>query len=281
MEQQKQTQLWKDRYYSLLRDFNLVESQLTEEKISYENLEQEFHELEEDGQEKLFKIEDLENENICLDNQLREAERICKRQRRKKIEARKEIGKLKKGINDLIKENIKFVELLKENQIEYEEQDESKCCKLCYKALDNDHKKVFQCTNEKCGKQYHLDCLLKINYNKNICPYCKVTYNGYNFESVDEIDSDYEYESEDSMCEIEYNRAYNYTVDDFRIIDIETIENDVIIKIQSSYRGYLVRRQLKIDRVFALNTINEKKRIENAYNGINNRPIGIINISNQ
>ena len=85
------------------RDFNLVESQLTEEKISYENLEQEFHELEGEGQEKLFKIEDLENENICLDNQLREAERIGKRQRRKKIEARKEIGKVRENFRRFTK----------------------------------------------------------------------------------------------------------------------------------------------------------------------------------
>ena len=261
--------VWKHRYLELLKEYNIVESRLTEEKIEIENLNEQIIELEDSNIQKDMKIEELEMENYYYKDALDEVEENLKIQKKRKIEARREISELKSGINDLINENLKFITLLNENNISYSEEDESKCCKLCYNGLDEKQEKNFKCTNKNCSKQFHIKCLIKIKNNKNLCPYCKVEYKGYDFNKF--LDEDYYYESEDDTVEIEYNRNYNLEVEDFRLpYYTDNTDNIEIIKIQKCYRGFIVRRQYKIDKQFKINSENEKEKILKNYPNITN-----------
>ena len=139
-------------------------------------------------------------------------------------------------------------------------------CKICYRTFDkNDYKykQVFKCTNKRCNKLFHLDCILRIKNNRNKCPYCKVDYEGYNFYKM--IDDDYLFESDEGIVDIDYSLDDSVTVDNYRTYDINKI-----IKIQSIMRKIICRKRYLNDKEFLKLSKLAIEKAKKAYPNINN-----------
>ena len=245
----------------LRQTVSYLEAQIKEDK---QTSEEEYNKLDSEN-------EYLMDKNLYLMDQVDDLTHKYEYQRRQKIESRKLIGRLKLGVNKLIKQNLIYEKILSENKINIEKSGHN--CKLCYEVFDKDdykNKTVFKCTNTRCGKCFHLDCILMVRNNKNKCPYCKVDYVNYNFDKT--IDQDYLYESDEGETEIEYN-IENINVETYRTYNLNSI-----IKIQSFIRKIIQKLRYQKDKEFLKLSKLALENAKKAYPNIDN--LEILNINN-
>ena len=216
------------QYNQLLYDYNRLESLYKELK---QTTDEDYEIFRKDGYIRTYAFE--EQYQKCL-------------YRRKYHELSLMNKQFKEKINNLEIEN----EQLKSNEIVVMNNKEKstkeplfKCCNLCYDKIEDDEVQYsFRCENKKCNKLFHTKCILKINEeNRNQCCYCKVYYKNYNFVNIGFLQNQ-DYLVYDSN-NFDYSQPYFYWISDFYKIDKEKIKK--IIKLQSYYRGFIIRRAVE------------------------------------
>ena len=231
----------KKAYENLVRENHYLKVEVKELQEDYNRVESELKEHKQTSLEDYLKIEEsLENCEAVLENEeSTHSELKCS------------YHKLFVKYNILLQKLSKYEEINDNKIVDIEK---SNICKLCYESIDDETYK-FCCPNNKCKKEYHVECLLKINENKrNECSYCKCDFKhyNYNFNCFDYFSRTFLNEYKDNFSEYsEYDKSdIDYTLNFRRWMSKNYYFNyyeylDNIIKIQKKIRLFLKKKNKK------------------------------------